>query len=279
LSTKIDWCDEVWNPTTGCTKGCSYCYARPFAERMKNHPNAKIAHKYRNGFEPTFHPESLDIPGKWKKPRRVFVDSMGDLFDPEIPTIFRNRVLSMISLYDDHTFMILTKQPALMKAHFDLLYSAHFSTVPMHNLWLGVSITDQKEADALIPELIQTTAAKKFISIEPMRGAVDLTRVEWPNKNGHRVDVLRGGYWSGGPFGFVNHSDMKDMGLIDWVICGGMSGPKAEKLKGLWVGCLRDQCKAAVTMNSPLLTAAGVSAAANGGRWRTKRCSVWWTIE
>lgn len=212
MNTKIDWCDEVWNPTTGCTKECSYCYAKAFAERMKSNPNAKIAHKYRNGFTPTIHPECLTIPQKWKKPRRVFVDSMGDLFDPEIPTKFISEVIATLSLLEQHTFMILTKQPGRMYEYLNTLYSAWQplgAAEYISNLWLGVTVTKQNEADAYIPYLSNTPAAKRFVSVEPMRGPISIA-----------------GY------------------PLDWVICGGMTGPKAVKPSGLWVAQLRDQCKA-----------------------------------
>lgn len=214
MSTKIDWCDEVWNPTTGCTKGCSYCYAGPFAERMAKNPNSKIAHKYRNGFKPTIHPEALTIPLKWKKPRRVFVDSMGDLFDPEIPFEFIHSVLATVALScKQHTFMILTKQPGRMMEYFKTLYDVVRPNEPIPNLWLGVSVTSQSEADIYIPFLMRTPAVKRFVSIEPMLGPVKLS-----------VDL---------------HTSL--IGL-DWVICGGMTGKDAQPLNPDWIRSLRDHC-------------------------------------
>lgn len=258
MSTKIDWCDEVWNPTTGCTKDCSYCYARPFAERMAKNPNPKIAHKYSNGFTPTIHPESLSIPLRWWKPRRIFVDSMGDLFDPEIPFEFVDKVLAVIAMSGKHTFLVLTKQPERMREYFSrkIDWREHLAMVgsksfgynaecmiahsladhenflcrrvgwPMRNLWLGVSTTNQTEADALIPHLIQTPAARRFISIEPMLGPVDLYR---------------------GGFSFLHNLKSpqgKKYPALDWVICGLMSGSRKgiESCSYEDVAGLRDQC-------------------------------------
>lgn len=214
MSTKIDWCDEVWNPTTGCTKGCSYCYAKAFAERMAKNPNAKIAHKYRNGFTPTCHSESLTLPLKWKQPRRIFVDSMGDLFDPEIPFEFIHSVLATVALScKQHTFMVLTKQPGRMMEYFKTLYDVPRSCEPIPNLWLGVSVTNPAEAAAFLPYLFNTPAAKRFVSLEPLQRGVDLC-------------------------GYLGN------GRLDWVICGLMSG-KFREIKSCSyedVADLRDQC-------------------------------------
>lgn len=213
MSTKIDWCDEVWNPTTGCTKGCTYCYARPIANMRMDHPNPKIATAYRFGFHPTCHEGRLNIPMKWKKPRRVFVDSMGDLFDPGIPFRFIDKVMTAIHLYEQHTFLLLTKQPQRMRGYFETLYTPPlFGTNDrFENLWLGVSVTCQKEFDIMLPLLLLTPAARRFLSIEPVHGAIDI-----------------GGSIQG----------------LDWVICGGENGPKANPLDHEWVIGLRDQCQA-----------------------------------
>lgn len=230
MSTKIDWCDEVWNPTTGCTKGCSYCYAKAFAERMKCNPNEKIAHKYRNGFEPTCHPDSLAIPLKWRRPRRVFVDSMGDLFDPGIPYDFIDKVFKTITFSDRrHTFMILTKHPERMLEYVGR-YSPRFIEAYPH-LWLGVSVTRQSEADTFIPFLLKTPAAKRFVSIEPMLGAVDLMNLAGPGNCFYQCLVP------------ITGSGDANRPALDWVICGGQTGKKAAKLNGDWVARLRNQCK------------------------------------
>jgi protein gp37 len=228
VSTKIDWCDEVWNPTTGCTKGCSYCYAKTFAERMQSNPNAKIAHKYRNGFKPTIHPEYLTIPRKWKNTRRVFVDSMGDLFDPEIHFEFILAVLTHCCAAPQHKYLILTKNPHRMLAfvHWMNEFAPHSVELAREWFWFGVSVTNQGEADDLIPALLKMPAGGHFVSIEPMRGAVILRR-EWleGDSDSHIFREL-------------NRHGLK------WVICGLMSG----SLRGIEscsyedVADLRDQC-------------------------------------
>src|SRR6185369_13710576 len=203
------------------------CYAKAFAERMKSNPNAKIAHKYRNGFKPTTHPEALSIPLKWKKPRRVFVNSMGDLFDPEIRFEFILAVLTHCCAAPQHKYLILTKNPHRMLAfvHWMNGFASHTVELSREWFWFGVTVTNQAEADDLIPALLRMPAGKRFISIEPMRGPVSI----WGYHQNQCQAV---------PFKILQPR-------IDWVICGGMTGRKAVKLDGLWVAQLQDQCKTA----------------------------------
>lgn len=227
MSTKIDWCDEVWNPTTGCTKGCSYCYAKAFAERMAKNPNAKIAHKYRNGFTPTIHPKILTIPLKWKKPRRVFVNSMGDLFDPEISFEFILAVLSHCCGAPQHKYLILTKNPHRMLAfvHWMDEFASHRVELTRKWFWFGVTVTNQAEAADLLPALLRMPAGGRFVSIEPMRGSVDISWALFELWRGDPDELLRD--------------------KLDWVICGLMTGKRLASPEYADVVNLRDQCKEA----------------------------------
>lgn len=237
--TRIEWTDRTWNPTTGCSLGCTYCYAEKMAHRLK----AMGQPKYRQGFTPACHPGELVKPVRWKKPCRVFINSMGDLFDPAIPEEFINKVVTTIFLFPEHTFQVLTKQPQRMQEYF----SAHQSPP---NLWLGVTVENQAAADARIPLLLNTPATVRFVSIEPMRGAVDLERIYWPDGYGlHKYLNCLNGLEHGGirADGVFNSSKGNGYVLpgLDWVIVGGMTGKNAVPMHPDWIRTLRDQCKAA----------------------------------
>lgn len=225
--TKIEWTDKVWNPTTGCTKGCFYCYARTMAGRLQKMGQEK----YRDGFTPACHPHELEKPLRWKKPCRIFVNSMGDLFDPAIPDHFIYQVLSVIDQTPQHTFQVLTKYPLRMR---DLINNHWQYSVPRTlNLWLGVSVTNQADANERIPLLLKTTAAIRFVSIEPMLGPVDLHNLAGPAACFYQV--LRP----------ITGSGDGNRPALDWVVCGGMTGANAIPLHPDWVRLLRDQCRGA----------------------------------
>lgn len=242
--SNIDWTDKVWNPVTGCTpvsEGCKNCYAKKMSKRLE-----VMSIKYKNGFKVTCHPKYLDEPLGWKKPKRIFVCSMGDLFHEDVDLGFLFHVFDTIEQCPQHTFLILTKRPERIRP---ILYEHHdggsryFGDEDYHpNVYLGVSVEDQATADERIPLLLQTPAAKRFVSYEPALGPVDFERIQWPNK--HKVDVLRGGAWDalGCPSGFINHSDMD---TLDQIIMGGETGPGARPLHPDWVRSVRDQCKEA----------------------------------
>ena len=207
MPTKIQWCDETWQPITGCTAACPYCYCQRFIPRLMANP--ATAHQYRNGFAPTCHPERLDIPSKWRKPRRIFVNSMGDLFDPGIPFAFIHKVISQVVFIERHKYLILTKQPARMR---DIMRFYGPSGAMCDNLWLGISATNQSELNQRLPILHDTPAAHRFLSLEPMQGPIDPLLVTFP---------------------------------VDWVIVGPQTGPRAVALHPNWVRYVRDVCKAA----------------------------------
>jgi len=204
----IEWCDYTWNPVVGCFKGCDYCYARRQAKRFKQ----RCQKCYE--FVPHLHPERLDQPLKVKKPSRIFVCSMGELFDSTISQLSRDRVFSITQQADQHTFIVLTKQPENIVKDF----------TDMPNIWLGVSAENQMAADERIPELLKIPAAVRFVSLEPLLGAVDLA---WHTEIG---ECDADGDW---------------LEQIDWVIGGAQTGPKAVKPKPEWVQSIIDQCRAA----------------------------------
>ncbi len=258
MSTKIEWCQnpdgtrgETWNPITGCgpfgvSTGCKNCYARKMAKRLAG----RFGYDKDGPFKATLHENKFFQPLKWKKPRMIFTCSMGDLFYENVWDFWTDRVMAVISLCPQHTFQILTKRPERMREYFAthgcMVGGVCFS---LSNLWLGVSAENQAAADERIPHLLQTPAAVRFVSLEPLLGPIDTTRVSagllCPQRPGHTVDVLRGGTWDArsgmtniAPE-FINHSDMK---TIDWVIVGCESGPRRRECKIEWVEDIVRQC-------------------------------------
>ncbi|MFF7858965.1 DUF5131 family protein [Streptomyces sp. NPDC007904] len=256
-TTAIEWTDATWNPVTGCTKvsdGCMNCYAETFAERWRG----THGHHFRGGFDITLRPERLTLPRKWTKPLRVFVDSMSDLFHQDVPDAYIAQVWAVMALAPQHTFQVLTKRHARMKAllsrpsfwhqvaeqgreHFAgcqqdwLAVGAMLGGKPLPHVWLGVSVEDQKWADIRIPTLLQTPAAMRFLSCEPLLGPIDLKQAVIPlgSERGHG---LTASYVHAG--GCCRHR----FHGIDWVIAGGESGPGARPVHPRWLRDLRDQC-------------------------------------
>jgi protein gp37 len=217
VSTKIEWTDETWNPVTGCTKvsqGCKNCYA----ERIFARP-----YPGRAFTDVRTHADRLDQPLRWKQPRRIFVNSMSDLFHEDIPDDFIFDVFGIMEKAHWHTFQVLTKRPARMLELLGEPVEAG-EKAPPSNIWWGVSAEDQATADERILLLQQTTAAVRFLSCEPLLGPIDLTP--------HLQVGTRG-------------SDGKVRPDIHWVIAGGESGPKARPSHPDWFRSLRDQCATA----------------------------------
>jgi protein gp37 len=194
--TSIEWATDVWNPVTGCTKlskGCKNCYAKSRHDmRHKAYQEGKgVPEQYSTSFETVrLHPNRLEIPLHWRQPRRIFVNSMSDLFHPDVPDEFIWRVFRAMTFGNRrHTYMVLTKRPARMKEWFDgyqeKFWHYHapgepqrkYVSVPWPDpcIWLGVSVEDQKAADERIPLLLQVPAAVRFVSCEPLLGPVDLS--------------------------------------------------------------------------------------------------------
>ncbi len=205
-TTQIEWTDATWNPVTGCTKvtrGCDFCYAQRFSERFRGVPG----HPFENGFDLTLRPDRLTQPLHWRQPRRIFVNSMSDLFHKEVPQLFIDSVFDTMEAADWHTYQILTKRSSLMARY---LRSRYGSDLAQPHIWLGVSVEDEKNAVRL-KHLRAAQASVKFVSFEPLLGTVG----------------------------------MVDLTGIDWAIVGGESGPKARPMAEEWAIEIRDQCRAA----------------------------------
>lgn len=218
--TKIEWCDEVYNPVTGCTpisEGCQNCYAKRMANRLKG----RYGYPVDDPFRVTFHPERLDQPLKWKKPRRIFVGSMGDLFHQKIDvdSSIYSSIFQIIRKCPQHTFMILTKRPGKMK----WVFKHSFTELP--NLWLGVTAENQEQADERIPILLQIPAAVRFVSVEPLLSNIDLTKYLNRDKPQETINM--------------------EAPSLNWVICGAETGPGARVTDDFWIRLLRDQCQEA----------------------------------
>jgi protein gp37 len=249
--TTIDWATHTVNPITGCTpasEGCEHCYAVRRAVLLARNPllSAEVRARY-DGFRPArFHPHRLREISDAPAGARVFIDSMGDLFHeqvnvrgPELREVFRAVASS------DATCLALTKRPARMARAISFFYGDDFDRnrpdeLPLRNLWLGVTAENQARAAERIRILLQIPAAKRFVSIEPMLGPVDLEDLV--------TEVSKGSYrhWSALECDVGLEDDSLFHGAcLDWVICGGETGPGARPMAADWVRGLRDQCVAA----------------------------------
>jgi protein gp37 len=173
MNSKIEWTQCTWNPVTGCSKispGCLNCYAERMARRLQamGQPN------YRNGFEVTLHPHMLELPLRWRQPRTVFVNSMSDLFHPDVPLEFVQRVFAIMQQAPQHRFQVLTKRA-------ERLAETANEFTWAENIWMGVTVENSDYMER-IDCLRNTGAAIKFISFEPLLGPmgdVDLDGIDW----------------------------------------------------------------------------------------------------
>ena len=205
-NSAIEWTDATWNPVTGCTKvsrGCDHCYAERFAERWRGIPG----HPYEQGFDLRLWESRLDQPAQWRRPRMIFVNSMGDLFHKNIPDGFIDRVFAQMEAVDRHIYQVLTKRSLRMRKYLKGRY-AH-QAAPSH-IWCGVSVEDRTVCSR-IRHLSMAPASVRFLSLEPLLGPLPAMDLEG----------------------------------ISWVIVGGESGPHARPLQPEWVRQIRDQCAAA----------------------------------
>lgn len=245
--TKIEWAEKVWNAVTGCTKvseGCRNCYAERMSKRL-----AGRAGYPEDGFKVTLHPERLVEPLRWKKPSRIFVCSMGDLFHKDVPDEFIAKVLDVIAKCPQHTFLVLTKRPQRMYEFLHWL-KVLWANSPIRpdiflpsNLIFGTSVENQPTADERITWLIKVKGLcptiRIFISFEPALGAADFSR--WLTGKKHKTPEERNYTALKG-----DHDPYYNEGL-DWVIMGGESGPGARPMHPDWARSVRDQCQAAGT--------------------------------
>jgi len=201
----IEWTDATWNPLRGCTKvspGCKHCYAETFAERFRGVPG----HPYEQGFDLRLVPEKLSEPLRWKSSRMVFVNSMSDLFQDEVPDEYVVAVARIMQSAYWHTFQVLTKRADRLREM--LAGKLRFAAI-LENVWWGVSVEDKRYGVPRIADLRQAPALTRFLSIEPL------------------LEDLGG----------------IDLDGIHWVIVGGESGAGARRLDQAWVESIRDQCE------------------------------------
>lgn len=269
--TNIEWTDVTWNPIAGCSivsPGCTNCYAmRRVAPRLSGNPatphyhgtvqNSKAGPVW-TGKIGIASDDVLTKPLRRKKPTMYFVNSTSDLFHENVPDEVIDRIFAVMALCPQHTFQVLTKRSARMRAYMDKACGRIADTVmalrrehgiergnacaplphvppgrvwwPLPNIWLGVSVEDQTRADERIPDLLATPAAVRFISAEPLLGPLDLWGAKYPAP--------------GGGFAGAISTWQKDRRL-DWVIVGGESGNGARPMHPDWARQIRDQCAAA----------------------------------
>jgi len=201
----IEWTDATWNPVRGCTKispGCKHCYAETFAERFRG----VKGHPYEQGFDLRLVPEKLMEPLRWHTPKRIFVNSMSDLFHDKVPDTYIESVADVMIRADWHTYQVLTKRADRLR---DLLETKLRFAAAKPHIWWGTSVENKKHGVPRIEHLRSAPASVRFLSIEPLLedlGALDLVG-------------------------------------IHWVIVGGESGPGARLMKRQWVVSIRRQCR------------------------------------
>lgn len=233
MPTKIEYVTDTWNPVTGCTpvsSGCKNCYARRMAKRLAG----RCGYPADEPFKVTLHPDRLEQPLKWKKPRRIFVCSMGDLFHPDVPADYITAIYDVMGAASKHTFIVLTKRPERIDP---VLYGEdgrwHYGGGDyLPNVWHLTTAENQEMADKRIPILLKLREASSGwpvlgVSVEPMLGPISFRWAKWepwkPLRNNH-LDGLR---------------------RLNWIICGGESGPGARPMPPEWPRELKDQCREA----------------------------------
>ncbi len=307
--TGIEWTDATWNPIVGCSvvsPGCKNCYAMKMAARIEAMARGRgeTTH-YAGTTQPSkagavwtdklaLAPDQILLqPLRWRAPRRIFVNSMGDLFHEDVPDEWIDKVFAIMALCPQHTFQVLTKRAERMRDYFSLerweleerirvgakeisaLVHPHSKDLahctymqvglrgcspffPLDNVWLGVSVEDQTRADERIPLLLDTPAAVRFLSCEPLLGPVDLAAIKLPpveKDRNYELCALSGRWikwtgkhprdWVAGTEAEMHGSSTRErMNAIDWVIAGGESGSAARPMHPDWARGLRNQCVA-----------------------------------
>lgn len=281
--TAIEWTDATWNPVTGCTKvspGCDHCYAETFAERWRG----TAGHHFEQGFDLTLRPERLTQPLRWTRPRRIFVNSMSDLFHDDVPDGMIAAVWFVMGQcaglipeqYRGHVFQILTKRHARMRSWmrkwadvgepgippmdkaalrcgraeliaqaeeflggpvmYDWMDGPRYWPAALPSVWLGVSVENQQWAEIRIPVLLDTPAAVRWLSCEPLLGPVDLSRFLHYRPIGKNL--------ADKPL-TPAAAEACRLPALHWVVAGGESGHGARPMHPDWARSLRDQCSAA----------------------------------
>lgn len=267
--TSIAWTNKTWNPIRGCSRvseGCRFCYAETFAARFNGpgEPYEGLVTRTRNGARWTGVvrevPEHLEDPLKWRKPRMIFVNSMSDLFHESLSFEAIDKVFAVMAVGMQHTYQVLTKRPeraleylsdeglfdrinrliGRQYEHDDWVWQSSVAGWPLKNVWLGVSVEDQAAADKRIPLLLQTPAAVRWISAEPLLGPVDLS--PWLDPHacvGH--EVARVAPWDEPEIQSCDGCEP----FLNWVVVGGESGPGSRPFNVLWVQQIIRQCREA----------------------------------
>jgi protein gp37 len=326
--TGINWTDSTWNPIRGCSRvspGCENCYAESTAARFSGpgmpyeglaKPSARGLPKWTG--EVRFIEEHLADPLRWRRPRRIFVNSMSDLFHERLPNEEIAAVFGVMAAAPRHTFQVLTKRPERMREWFrwiadegdELLAvvdeeppsgspipgacacfakekaiggvlrdkdwrEAMRAPWPLPNVWLGVTAEDQQRLDERVPILLDTPAAVRWVSAEPLLGQLDLTRIDAEAKA--RVD----GMYQINPLTGRN-TDMgrpcRDVARLDWIVVGGESGPRARPFDLAWARSIVDQCQTAgVPIWVKQLGADPIDGTAGCSVWQRDKAGADWT--
>lgn len=283
--TRIEWVRNseghkgaTWNVVTGCSlasPGCLRCYAMRLAgTRLKHHPSRiGLTEETRSGpvwtGEVRFNEEWLEQPLRWKKPRAIFVAAHGDLFHPGVPDEVLDQIFAVMALSPQHTYQVLTKRAGRMRAYvsddsqarMDARQAAmrglskdpkvSFPGWPLKNVWLGISVEDQRRANERIPDLLMTPAAIRWISAEPLIGGIllDAIPMQVPGTDEHgTLSALEGILTpSAGGAGVEDRTAETKLPKLDWVVVGGENAPDALPMLPRWARSLRDQCAASQT--------------------------------
>jgi len=263
-TTKIEWTNASWNPITGCgapgcSEGCANCYARKMATRLRGRGGYPQDDPFKPG---TVHPNKWADPIRWRKPRMIFVCSMGDIFHDAVHYQDLLAVLGIIAATPRHVFQLLTKRPENAACHLGKLAAMGESERcivlheavkhamgydhpnrpavnacpwPLPNLWLGVTAENQHRADERIPLLLSVQAAIRFVSVEPMLGPVTLREIQTVDKT-VEIDALTGNH------GVYRPLSGRSSNHLDWVVCGAETGPGKRPMDNAWARALQHQC-------------------------------------
>lgn len=232
----IEWTDKTWNPITGCTRvseGCRHCY-------IERTPPFRMAGRVV-GDPIELHPDRLDAPLHWRTPRRVFVNSLSDVFHEQVPDEYLDQMFEVMRRAYQHTFQVLTKRPERARRYLTRLEERRGTDHvrwPLSNVWMGASVEEQQTANLRIPILLETPAAVRFISAEPLLGPVDLSNVR-------AADGYYDLTYFDGPGLFDRQSRRVCDARIDWLIVGGESGSQARPCHAAWIRSLIRQCRTA----------------------------------